>query len=145
MEPLAAISLAGSVIQFVDFGAKLLSEAHEIYHSKDGTTTERIELAKIAESLEHLSASMSPPKDYPDDEFREIVSSAQGVARELIDVLQKIKGSNASKRHWQSLRQALSTLGNRDKIEGLHKRLKSLRSQLSLHVLKHIRYVYHLC
>jgi len=87
MEPLVAISLAANVIQFVDFGGKLLSEAHEIYYLKDGTITERIELAKIAESLSHLSASMLPPEDYPDDKFREIASSAQGVVRELIDVL----------------------------------------------------------
>jgi hypothetical protein len=37
MDPLSALSLAGSIVQFVDFGIKLLSGAGELYRSHTGT------------------------------------------------------------------------------------------------------------
>jgi hypothetical protein len=47
MDPLTALSLAGTIIQFVDFGCKLLAEGKELYKSTTGilTVNEELELA----------------------------------------------------------------------------------------------------
>ena len=51
MDPLAALSLAGNIIQFVDFGGRLLGGAGEIYRSADGSLKVHDELELVATDL----------------------------------------------------------------------------------------------
>lgn len=48
MDPLTALSLAGNIIQFVDFGGRLLGGAGEIYHSAEGSLKVHDELELVA-------------------------------------------------------------------------------------------------
>ncbi|KAF2183956.1 hypothetical protein K469DRAFT_634657 [Zopfia rhizophila CBS 207.26] len=149
MELLTAIGLAANIVQFVEFGARLLSEANEVYHSTTGLTNEHVELQDIAENLKQMVNRLNTP--YHDlsrkslssfhpagVEINGIASSAKTVADDLIAVIQKLKVNDASKRGWRSFRQALSTLWNKDKIENLQKRLDALRNQLSAHTIIYI-------
>ena len=145
MDSFTAIGLAANVIQLVDFGARLLSGAHEIYHSTTGQLVEHVELLDIAESLSRLSenilpALLDPQSRYTDEkEIRSIAVAAKAVADELVAVIQNLKLTDGPKRKWRSFRQALATLWNKDKIENLQSRLERLRSQLSTQILAHIR------
>ena len=56
MEALAAFGLAASVLQVVDFSAKVLSSANEI--AKNGSTTRNTELSRTAEHLQSLNDSL---------------------------------------------------------------------------------------
>ncbi|KAK7949469.1 hypothetical protein PG988_016108 [Apiospora saccharicola] len=58
MDPMSAISLAGNIIAFIDFGGKLLSNTRQLYKSKDGalssvvdTEVVTLDLLKITQSL----------------------------------------------------------------------------------------------
>lgn len=51
MDPLTALSLAGTIVQFVDFGSKLLVECHQLYKSKSGSLTVNDELSLATEDL----------------------------------------------------------------------------------------------
>jgi hypothetical protein len=53
MDPLSALSLAGTVIQFVDFGSKLISQGYELYKS----TKEDVQLA-VDEELELVTSDL---------------------------------------------------------------------------------------
>ena len=52
MDPLSAISLAGSIIQFIECGSKLVSIFNEICNSTSGATAENEEIETQAQSLE---------------------------------------------------------------------------------------------
>jgi hypothetical protein len=58
MDPITATGLAASVIQFVQFGSKLISQSIEIYQSTDGALGENIALADIAKNLSELNSVM---------------------------------------------------------------------------------------
>ncbi|KAF2085306.1 hypothetical protein K490DRAFT_67957 [Saccharata proteae CBS 121410] len=56
MDPVSAIGLAGNIFQFIDFAAKLFSEAQNIYESVTGLPDEHQELKIIAHRLESITA-----------------------------------------------------------------------------------------
>jgi hypothetical protein len=69
---LAALSLAGNVIQFVDFGCKLLSQGHELYKSTGGKLEVDEEREVITSDLSALinkiqfGNTQKSPEDNPD-------------------------------------------------------------------------------
>ena len=54
MEPLTALSVATSVIQFVDFGSKLLSNSRKLYKSADGVLQENLDTEVLTNDLQKL-------------------------------------------------------------------------------------------
>ncbi|KAH8803347.1 small s protein, partial [Xylogone sp. PMI_703] len=58
MEPLTALSLASSVIQFADFGSKLLSNSRKLYKSAQGSLSENVDIEVITTDLSTLAESL---------------------------------------------------------------------------------------
>lgn len=58
MEALAALSVASSVIQFVDFSSKLLSKSRKLYKSKNGVLSSTIDSERIITDLTSLLVSL---------------------------------------------------------------------------------------
>ena len=54
MDSLTALSLAGNVVQFVDFGNKLLSQSRELYRSTQGSLAADDELHLVTADLSAL-------------------------------------------------------------------------------------------
>ena len=61
MDPLSAISLAGNVTQFFDFGVKLLSKAEQI--RKDGSTAEDNHLGNVRKDVHNSEKEVSLGED----------------------------------------------------------------------------------
>lgn len=59
MEPLAAVSLAGTVVQLVDFGIKLVTKSSEIYNSAEGLEIRYAELESINQNLVSMCRRVS--------------------------------------------------------------------------------------
>lgn len=58
MGPLTALSVASSVIQFADFGSKLLNQSRQLYKSAHGTLSENIDVEIIAADVLSLAQSL---------------------------------------------------------------------------------------
>jgi hypothetical protein len=58
MDPLSALSIAASVVQFVDFGTRLLSGTREVYKSASGQTKDIVELSTIVADLSQFSQNI---------------------------------------------------------------------------------------
>ena len=54
MEPLAALSLAACIAQFVDFGCKLISQSHEVADAGATLSTQHLNII-TGDLLEHNS------------------------------------------------------------------------------------------
>lgn len=146
MEPITAFGLAVNIVQLIDFGARLLREAHEIHQSSSGHTMEHAELRQISEDLlrmcdevpsiasnqsSHSLVGMVP-------EISKIAADTKTAAGDLIAAIERLKRKSGSKSRWKSFRQALATVWSRDEIEKMHARLRNLRSQLQSHMITHI-------
>ena len=66
MEPLSALSIATSVVQFLDFAGTLISGTWEISKSRFGESEKNTDLRAITESLcglnDELRGSLNRPK-----------------------------------------------------------------------------------
>ncbi|PVH79135.1 hypothetical protein DL98DRAFT_655557 [Cadophora sp. DSE1049] len=151
MEPLTALSLAGNVLQFVDFGCKLLSRTGEVYQSSIGSLeiNDEIELVtadlralirKLRQSFLPWDNGKMPTQEDLDTllSFRRICDNVAKVAEELVGRLNKLD-PNTEHRRLRSLQHAIKGLWNESEIASLIRRLSTLREALESHVLFSIR------
>lgn len=136
MDPLSALSIAGNVIQFLDFSTKLFKEAREIYHSSSGTSSGVRTLGTISEQLATLRKSFTA-EDLKSLDLKEMAVQCNGVAdemRALVDrVTLKKPGGDG---YWASFALALRTVLSKGQIQNLERRLDKLQKQLGLQMQK---------
>ena len=137
MDPLSAVSLAGTVVQFLDFGIKLVAKASEIYSSASGAEIRNIELDAIARNLVSLnqrvrnrSTNVSAQLTSEDEEaLAAMMETCSKIGEELIAAIHKAKVQGIHK-GWKSVRQALKSVLGLDKIQDLYNRLTQYREQI---------------
>jgi hypothetical protein len=142
MDPLSALGLAGNIVQFIDFGSKLVCKGRQIYKSSDGALDRHVDLEAITNDLVLLSAQIEPSKyrnqesDHQSKEeavLLKLTTACNDVALTLLTALNSIKVTGRHRR-WKSVRQALKSQWNTENIEELSRRLSGFREELILHV-----------
>lgn len=143
MDPFSALGLASNVVQFIDFGSKLISESHDIYKSASGSSTGNIELELIYTDLNELTNGLQNPvlssrQSLSADEaaLSQLASSCYTVATELLTVVNALKvDKNNNHRKWRSFRQAIKSVWKQSDIDSLQRRLVDFRAQLTLRLV----------
>jgi len=157
MDPLSALSIASSVIQFVDFGCKLVSHSRQLYKSLDGVLSDKIIVEALAHDLESLSMnlrnslrenqSVGPTKQvYSEDDaaLDELCRRCHGIAEKLLSKLDKLKvQGTSSHRNWESFKKALRSSWSHEEIDSLAAQLQEVRSEIEFRVLISFRYELH--
>jgi hypothetical protein len=155
MDALTALAFAGNIIQFVDFGSRLLSQAEELYKSLAGSLTVNDELelvttdlraliTKLQKSLPPAELNSSPgPIGQADYEswtsFQKICLEAANIADEILGQLGTLKVKDSKHRKWQSLKYAVKSLWSEKEISTLVERLSALKKALETRLLFSIR------
>lgn len=132
LEPFTALSLAGNVVQFVDFTSKLFSGAWTLYHGEvvehEGS---EILITEIRTLAQNTRAPNVPGKPLEGDGLLLELLSNQCI--ELSEkLLSSIRGVRVTKQHdvWESLYRALQREWKRKDIQALQKRI----FQTSIHL-----------
>ena len=140
MDPLSAFSTAAAVVQFVDFGYRLVKGAHELYTSPVGQKSEYIELSVVSQDLSNLADAVKAKLGEnagPPEEVLRICRECASTNDELQQILRKLKAQGDTKfalaaDSWRvALRQA-TTAGD---IEKLADRLSQIREQMNVALL----------
>ena len=147
MDPLSAISLAGNIIQFVEFGSNLVYGSLEIYKSSDGAIPVSSELELITEDLSGICTKLIQPSNVADErllpkadlDLLKLSRSCVALGRQFQAMLKSLKLKGRS-RKWDSVRQALKTQWKAKDIEQYRRRLDSLRSEIACHLLSILKY-----
>ena len=142
METLAAVGLAGSIIQFVDFASRLVRHSTEIARSGNGTLVEYADIERASNDLVLLNARLHD-KDGAvgaevDEDLCKICESCDRIAKDLLSSLNKVKGKG-TKHRWQSISVALRSSLAKSEIKDLEQRLSQLRHQLNLRLTVNLR------
>ena len=146
LDPFTALSLAGNVVQFVQFGCTLAAKAHDVYSSKSGALEENLEMENVTSRLlgtvhdleAHLS-SVSPSR-FPDSVSKssrrllEIADACKMIAQDILRRLESMK-TNQPPSVWTSVRQAVKIMWTRDELDALMRRLKAYISELDTAIL----------
>lgn len=152
MDPLTALSLAGTIIQVIDFGTKVLHGSRSLYNSASGALDVNAELELITRDLTVLSkklwrplsaanATNSDPNGHEYDSLRELCDGCKSVADELLVALEDLKmdGSQNNKA-WKSLRYAIKSIFSQKEIDSLNDRLAAFRRALDTHILADLKF-----
>ena len=144
MDPLAALSLAASVVQFVDFGLSIAKEGTEVYHSLDGATIQNATLEYITKDLQSLMERLKiqpPPVGTTftpaQTSLNNLVKKCSETAKEILDKLEKVKARKRSV--IESLRAAFLNVWSKKGIDELCKHLEGYQIQLNTHLLGSLR------
>jgi hypothetical protein len=149
LDPLSALSVAGTIVQFIDFSSKILTKSHEVYNSSEGQSAANEEIEAITDELSKLSDRLSQPlrEDEGQDSLLEdeqalvdICDACKKVARDLITRLARLK-VQGKHRAWQSLRQAIRSIWKQEEIDALLARLARFKDIMELHIFLAMRHV----
>lgn len=151
MDPLSALSLAGNIIQFVDFGTRLFAEGQELYKSEAGRLKADEELELVINDLSALVRKIQKavPPNAPDmsqaisDEDKEQLTTFENICHETVKVAKeiltklgklKVEGTKG-KRKWQVFHQIILRTWTKDEVDGLLKRLSTLETALEMRII----------
>jgi hypothetical protein len=136
VDPLTALGVAGNIVQFIDFGSRLLSQSLEVYSSAQGATkgTENLEsITKHLRDLCYQLVARDPSPNRSSNALDEIAGGCLAIGNELATALSGLKSVKHS--HWSSFKVALATTWKKREIEEICSRLEQYKSQLTLHLL----------
>lgn len=148
-EPLVALSIATAVIQFVDFGTKLISKGKELYESADGVLADHAEVAAVSSRLVDLTKGLSASVEISTTKqpspaeiaLRQVSLDCQGCAAQFILAIDDLRVP-CQRRKWKSFRQALKSVWKEKGIEEQMIKLDRLRQLVIVHLLVVVKYVH---
>jgi hypothetical protein len=143
MDPLTALSVAGTIVQFADFGSKMFSEGCQMYKSANGAVTANEELELVIFDLRELtkklpklfhgqSVTSTPLNDMFDqlDVVDKICEEAARLAEEILRRLDRLKVEGQKHRMWKSFSQAIKCAWTKEEIAVMVKRLAAFKDAL---------------
>lgn len=146
MEPLAAVALAGNVLQFAEFVGRLFKDASKIYTSASGLTPDDHHIQDICNRLGSFSIRLrvtaSDPNTPLDKDLQACVATCKKDCDDLLSIM-KVLAAKTSKprKYWKSFSAALSHKLKEGEIEGLRSRIKEHQNLISLQLLKMLKFV----
>lgn len=136
---LAAVSLAGNILQFLEFAGGIVSASCQIYNSATGIPKDIEDQRMLTDHLEALSVRMQKASDPSDPLLKDLSARCVGVADDLLAAVacpaNELRPTKA-----QGVRKALKIAWGKDKVLGLEKQLMSFRQQLILHLSIELQY-----
>jgi hypothetical protein len=134
MDPLSALSVAAAVVQFVDFGARLLSNTAENYHSSSVEIRSREDVEEISRDLATLNEEVQSKSHLAvgssEKIFVRLCQRCADVAKELAECVEVVSSQSRSGRAFQSFFLALREGRSVDKIKSLRIRLEQIQQQM---------------
>jgi hypothetical protein len=143
LDPFSALSLAGNVLQFVDFGTRLASHMVELYQSASGITEDDAEILDLTHQFKLLAERLSVVVPEAEDEantvvdrksFQAFLSLCRIKATGLITLLEDLKVDRSHKL-WSSVRQGFRFARKKKDIKELVEKISFLRDALNSYLL----------
>ena len=144
MDPVSAIGLVAAICQFVDFAAKIVHGARQVYTSDAMMAASDADSLVCASELDALSTRLNPPgllAQDPDDEalFR-LASRCRVISSELSALLRTTRAKEPDSK-WHSFVSSLKSQLKKSERDDLLRRLADCRAQLNLQLIRMNRYL----
>lgn len=149
LDPLSALGVAASVVQFIEFGAKLISKNRELSRSSTGALVEHGEMIAASNRLKELDDGLlkslavlaAKNKKLTESEaaLRDISQECRDMAAEFSQTM-SMYSVEPGQNTYKSFRTAFKAVWNKEGIEAMKQRLNDQRQQLSLNILIVMRY-----
>jgi hypothetical protein len=130
---LAAVGLISNIVQFVDFGTKLLSTSRALYRSTEGALQENVDLEEITVSIKSVAQGIADSSiGINEPELRQLVGTCATLADELLALLSRLKIDSTKNRHLEVIRKSFKSLRFRRTVHEINERLWKVRDQVCI-------------
>ena len=135
LDPLTALSVAGTIIQIVDFGCKLVSQTQEIYSPIRNATKENVTRDDIANDITLLYQELAEKDDcFPrlsadDKALGKLVDDCERAAKDLMLLLANLQVPPDANQ-WTSFKKAIQSARKEGKVAGLERQLLKIQKQI---------------
>lgn len=138
LDPFSSLSLAGNILQFIDFGFKLVSEAKEIHTSTNGTSSQHDSWDEYSQQLIHITSSLEDASSTGANVYQSDLMDLCGNCADLAKIIQehlRALKQIGPRTLWKSFVQAMKQTGRETLLNLLCDRLRKLQSLLSLRLV----------
>jgi hypothetical protein len=142
-ESLAVIGLASNILQFIETGAKLVSNFAEIHNSVSGQLSENLELEDAISDVEWAYQKLTASQDVAalrSDPLMKLVDPCLALAGDLKSTLTTLKLNRDKYRGIRSFVLAVTNFHKQAEIKEIQERVFRLRDQISAHLIVLLRY-----
>lgn len=133
MDPVSAIGLASAILSFVEFSWALVQGAGDVYRSPSGMTQENASISTVISDLEEVTDNINTDIrgcGKHEKALAVLAKECEGLSKELLQVLEKLKRKDASKR--EALKATLRSMRKEKDILYIEKRLVEYRAEIVL-------------
>ncbi|KAI0521650.1 hypothetical protein F5B22DRAFT_545879 [Xylaria bambusicola] len=138
MDGIAAIGLTANILQFVDYGARIVKRATEIYRSDDGKPLENGELEDALIDLEWMGQKLKSNEKHASSANMGLIKLTEAcltLSNELKSMLRDLKLKRTRHRVFWSFVQALRIDRKVLDMRELESRIFKLRDQICAHMI----------
>ncbi|KAH6610445.1 hypothetical protein Trco_000465 [Trichoderma cornu-damae] len=149
MDALGAISLAGNVVQFVEYAIIAVEKAAEMFDGADGRLKEDAMLERIVDTVKSSFQSISSPEgtgnkiSVSDQTLEKLTNDCVLVAGEIMAILDacsvKSKPPRAPTGIFRAIGKTAKSLSKQPELKGLRDKLFVLRGEVSAYLIALIR------
>jgi hypothetical protein len=154
MAALAALGIAGNVVQFLEFASKLCVTGFEIYRDADGASAANAKaeallksfidtVDEISSDLGQYSVALGAASEQTNEKDEAhidyIISGCRVIAEDLLQRFDKLKSSGKPGK-WKSFVFGMKCMWKKQELEDLRQWLKQYRKELEWRVLISLRY-----
>lgn len=132
MDPLSALSLAGTVVQFVQAAGSLITSTQQIHRSVSGASEEIEWLDAAYGSLSKFNDKLLQGcKTGIDIEIKSLAETCRSDCQLLMTIVENVKLQHGRKRHWwTSWRKAVRQAWKHDEIVRIEQRIASVQGTI---------------
>jgi hypothetical protein len=154
LDPLTALSVAGNVVQFVDFGTRVLQDAYSLYKGRESGLSADRQIQLLIEDLLKLIAKLRWPEDpnitssspQSGEDLQGLCDQCTTVADRMIQRLKSRRVTHRRndlgievKRVWNSLGAAIKTAWNKEETATLMRQISDIRKAVEFRVIVELR------
>ena len=141
MDPLSALSIAAAVVQFADFGVRLVKNAVELYQAPSGQKRHHLDLAIVSQDLlgfvGSLESKIKDRRNVAGEVFLRLAGECASINNELQAILEKLRARGTTKIALavDSWVVALKQVGYTGDVDVLARRMGEVRQQMNVALL----------
>ncbi|KAF5614688.1 heterokaryon incompatibility protein het-E-1 [Fusarium tjaetaba] len=141
MAELAALGVAASVLQVVDYGTRFLTTLYQVRQSKGDFLNSLQNLHKSSSNLrnaQHELRAISLPGTSTDAAILSLAKKSEAIAKEILDSLKRIEENSHGRKRDAVIKTWLIIL-KEDKLKGLEGRLTEVKADLTFYLSVSLR------
>lgn len=133
MAEFAAVGVAASILQIVDFGLRFVATTWQVYQSEHAFLASLEDLQNSSDRFRHAQTALQSTLQGPHTVINSLVQKSVTISKEMTDTLDRVRQRRGA------MRKAWSAVWKEEKLRVLGARLREVQSDLAFYMTIDLR------